>query len=223
MTNRIGGARIACDQESLTSAAAIVLVTPRTGPAGLLHPGLAAEGIERRRIAPDLAERMFADVPEFKTGNDFGGMAGKYLAGRRYVERTAPPTADTRLRKTGVIVGHDRVNDDTAMEARAQHLHLAHRLVDLRTRRHQRRAVLHRPAVILNVCDLDPDRAERQRQFHHRLDTPNIRAVHDHVDRQRQTEAHDLAGDGTLAGERAFIAGDEIGGCFVAVLDRNLN
>src|SRR5262245_23295647 len=154
MTNRIGGARIARNQESLTTAAAIVLVTSRTGPAGLLHPGLAAEGVERRRFAPDLAERMFTDVPEFKTGNDFGGMAGKYLAGRRYVERTAAPTADTGLRKTGIIVGHDRVDDNTAVEARAQHLDLAHRLVDLRARRHQRRPVLQRPAIILNVRDL---------------------------------------------------------------------
>src|SRR5262245_39301394 len=145
MTNRIGGARIASDQESLAAAAAIVLVTSRTGSTGLLHPGLTAEGIERRRVAPDLAERMFANVPEFKIGNDFGGMAGKYLAGRRYVERTTAPTADTGLRKTGVIIGHDRVDDDTAMEARAQHLDLAHRFVDLCARRHQRRAVLHRP------------------------------------------------------------------------------
>src|SRR5262245_51888033 len=150
-------------------------------------------------------------------------MAGKYLAGRSYVERTAAPTADTWLWKTGVIVGHDRVDDDAAMKARAQHLDLAHRFVDLSARRHQRRTVLHRPAVILNVRNLDAGRAERQRQFYHRLDTSDIRAVHDHVDCQRQTETHDLAGDGTFAGGCAFVAGDEIGGCFVAVLDRNLN
>src|SRR5262249_51390388 len=99
---------------------------------GLLHPGFAAKGVECRRTAPDFADGMLVHVPEFKTGNDFGSMAGKHLAGRRHVERTAAPAADTGLGKTGVIVGRDRVDDDTTMKAPAQHLPLAPRFVDLR-------------------------------------------------------------------------------------------
>ena len=47
--------------------------------------------------------------------------------------------------------------------------------------------------------------------------------MHDHVDGERQTEPHDLAGERALAREGAVVAGDVIGGCLLAVLDRDLH
>ena len=47
--------------------------------------------------------------------------------------------------------------------------------------------------------------------------------MHDQIDGQRKTEAHDLAGDRTLARGCALVAGDVIGGCLLGVLDRYLH
>lgn len=75
----------------------------------------------------------------------------------------------------------------------------------------------------MNVRDLDAARAQRQGQLYHRLDAPDIGAMHDQIDGQRKTEAHDLAGNRTLAGGCALVAGDVIGGCLLEVLDRYLH
>src|SRR4029078_10537280 len=153
------------------------LLPARTGSARFLHPGLAAESVERPRVAPDLTEGMFTRVQKCKTGNDFPSMARKHLAGRRTVDRAAAPAADTGLRKPGEIVGHDRIDDDTAIKARADKVYPDHGFVARRARRHQHCAVLHRPAVILNVRDLDAARAQRQSQLHPPLACPPNWAV----------------------------------------------
>ena len=62
-----------------------------------------------------------------------------------------------------------------------------------------------------------------QRQIDHRLDARDIGAMHHHVDGERQAELHDLGGERTLARRGAFVAGDVVGGGFLAVLDRDLH
>jgi hypothetical protein len=99
----------------LAAAAAEIDLAPRTACARLLHPGGSAEGIEGRRIRPDVGERVLAHRPEFKAGNGLGRVAGQHLASRRRVQGAPPPAADAWLRKPRVIVGHDRVDDDLAV------------------------------------------------------------------------------------------------------------
>ena len=74
----------------LAAAAAEIDLPPRTACARLLHPGGSAEGIEGRRIRPDVGERVLAHRPEFKTGNGLGSVAVQHLARRRHVQRAAP-------------------------------------------------------------------------------------------------------------------------------------
>jgi hypothetical protein len=78
--------------------------------------------------------------------------------------------------------------------------------------RHQSCPVLQCPAVILHVRDLDPARAERERQRYHVLDVINVGAVHHSVDGERDFEMNDFGGERALAGEGAFVTGDAVGG-----------
>ena len=71
--------------------------------------------------------------------------------------------------------------------------------------------------------DLDPARAERERQRHHVLDVINVGAVHHSVDGERDFEMNDFGGERALAGEGAFVTGDAVGGRTLAVLDRYLH
>ena len=101
---------------------------------------------------------------------------------------------------------------------------LTHRCpLDLFARRHQGAAVLKRPAVILHVRDLDAAGAERKRQFNEVADALDVGAMHDRVDRERELQPHHLRGECALACKRAIVAGDTVGRCFDAVLDRNLH
>ena len=71
--------------------------------------------------------------------------------------------------------------------------------------------------------DLDPARAERERQRHHVLDVINVGAVHHSVDGERDFEMNDFGGERALAGEGAVVTGDAVGGRTLAVLDRYLH
>src|SRR5581483_2602819 len=53
MADRIGGARIAGEQEGLATTTAEILLATLAALAGLLHPIGAAEGVEGRRRCPD--------------------------------------------------------------------------------------------------------------------------------------------------------------------------
>src|SRR6516162_6721963 len=120
VTNRIGCSDVAGEREGLAAAAAEIELPTRTARARLLHPRAAAEGVEGRRVCPDIGERTLAHVPEFKAGDRFGGVAGQHLARRRDVERAPTPAADARLWITGIVVGHHGVDDDAAVVTRAQ-------------------------------------------------------------------------------------------------------
>src|ERR1700690_1897948 len=83
MADRVGGGGIAGERKGLAAAAAEVDVAAGAALARFFHPGRAAEGIEGRRILPDVGERMLAHRPEFEAGDRLGGMARQHFAGRR--------------------------------------------------------------------------------------------------------------------------------------------
>src|ERR1051326_8952334 len=104
---------------------------------------------------------MLTHVPELEARDDLSGVTGQHLAGRRHIERAPAPTADARVWEAGEIIGHHRVDDDLAAMRAPQPLDVTQSRLDLLTRRHQRGAVLQRPAVILDVRNLDARGAER--------------------------------------------------------------
>ena len=81
----------------------------------------------------------------------------------------------------------------------AQHFHLPYRGIDLLASRHESRAVLQRPAVILHMRNLYTACAKRQCQGDHGFDAFDIGAMHDHIDRQWQAEANNLQADGAAS------------------------
>src|SRR6266403_3749719 len=137
MADRVGRAGVTGERERLAAAAAEIDLAPRTAGARLLHPGGSAEGVEGRRIRPDVGERVLAYRPEFKAGNGLGSVAGQHFAGWCHVERAPPPAADAWLRKPRVIVGHDRVDDDLAVMPAAQFLDRRGGALNLLGARHQ--------------------------------------------------------------------------------------
>ncbi len=160
MTHRIGGAGIAGQCKGLAAAAAEIDFASRAAQAGLLHPVGAAKGFEGRRVCPDISKCVFANRPEFQTGDRFGGMARQHFAARCHIERTPPPAAHTRFGQPGMVIWHHSIDDDLAVMLAPQFLDGCGRAPDLLLRRHQGRAILQRPAVILRVRDLDPAGAE---------------------------------------------------------------
>src|SRR6266508_2934600 len=119
VTNRVGCSGVAGNGEGLAAAAAEIQLATRTTRARLLHPCGTAEGVEGRGIRPDIGEGTLAHVPEFKAGDRLSRVAGQHLARRRHVERAAAPATDARLWIAGVVVGHDRIDDDAAVVTRA--------------------------------------------------------------------------------------------------------
>src|SRR6185436_21159594 len=91
--------------ESLAAAAPEIDVTTWTARARLLHPCGAAEGVEGRRVCPDIGERSLAHVPEFKSGNRLGRVAGQHLARRCHVEGSATPMDSNYRRQQQNQVG----------------------------------------------------------------------------------------------------------------------
>src|SRR6516164_1278783 len=93
MADGISRTRITRERQSLTAATAEILKPPRTTGARLLHPVRAPEGIEGRCGLPDVGKRMISHGPELEARDGLGCMAGQNLAGRRDIERPAPPSA----------------------------------------------------------------------------------------------------------------------------------
>src|SRR6476619_4433364 len=115
VTHRIGCGGVAGKREGLAAAAAEIQLATRAACAWLLHPCGATEGVEGRRVRPDIGERMVSHVPELKSGNRLGGVAGQHLACRRHVERAPAPTADAWLWIAGIVVRNHRIDHDAAV------------------------------------------------------------------------------------------------------------
>ncbi len=106
---------------------------------------------------------------------------------------------------------------------RAQFRDRCRRPLNLLPGRHQRGAVLERPAIILHVRNLDPARAKRAREIDHVDDPIDVRTMHDRIHRERELASHDFGSECPFLGKRALVTGDAIGGLSAAVLNRNLH
>ena len=154
---RIGVAGIAGQRKGLAAAAAEIDFPEFAALARLRHPAGAAIAVEGFGVLPDPGDRMVgAHRFEFEPGDAFGGMAGQDLAGGRDVEELPAPAAHAFLRPQRVIIRHHIVDGEHAFQPLPRFLDDAAGLLDLRQRRHQRGAVLQRPAVILHIGDFEP-------------------------------------------------------------------
>src|SRR4030095_5456691 len=63
-THRVGGRRIAGEQGGLAAAATMLLVAIAAGPAGAVHPGVAAVPVECLAVEPGRAHGGLAHVRE---------------------------------------------------------------------------------------------------------------------------------------------------------------
>ena len=117
-------------------------------------------------------------------------MAGQNLAGRRDIERPASPSAHAGFGVACEIVRQGDIDHDAAVVALAQSLDTTSRVFDLLSGRHQLGAVHNGPAVVLNVGNLDPRGAKRDRLVNHRGDAVDIGTMDDSVDREQNAEPH---------------------------------
>jgi len=87
-------------------------------------------------------------------------VAGEHLARGCDVERAPAPAAEAGFGVPRVVVGNHGVDNDEPVVSGAQLLHMAYGAFYLLAGWHQARAVLERPAVILDMGDLDAAGAE---------------------------------------------------------------
>ena len=202
--DRIRGRRVAREPQRLAAAAAPIhlLASERARPARLLHPVRPAEARERVGLAPDPLQRMVADVGELEPGDRRRGLAGHDLAVRRHHHRRPAPAAHARLRQLLEEVGEHPQDVDLRADPLAEALDGLLRALQLRPRRHQRVLVGDRPAVVLRVGQLEPLRAELERQLEQLLDAVEVLPVQDAVDRQREVELLGVARGRELLLER---------------------
>src|SRR4051794_24303386 len=222
--DRIGGGRVAREPERLAAAAAPIHLLPseRACAAWLLHPVRPAEAREGVGLAPDPLQRMVADVGELESRNRRGSLTGQYVAVRSNDHRRPAPAAHARLRQLLVEVGkppeHVALWPDTLTEALDRVL----RPPKLLPRRHERRLVCDRPAVVLRVRKLEPLRAEIEREIEQVLDAIEVLPVQDAIDRQREVELLRVPRGCDLLLERP-VARDAVVVLGVRALDRDLH
>src|SRR5579862_3233437 len=138
---RVGIASVTRQRKGLTAAATEIDFAELATLAGFGHPAGTAIAVEGFRVLPDPGDRVIgAHGQEFEPGDAFGGMARQDFARGRDVEELPSPAAHGLLRPQRVIVGHDVVNRENALQPRLCFLDNAARLLDLLYRRHQRGA-----------------------------------------------------------------------------------
>ena len=174
-------------------------------------------------MQPDVRQRLVADVVELESRDALGGVAGQHLAGRRHVHRAAAPAAHARLRPAGVIVGHDEVEHHHALVALLGGFNDVDGAHDLFAGRHQARAVLECPGIILDVRHLEPAGTGGDRPFDDRWQVVDVGPVDRRVDGQRHAELAHPSGQFALLGHPAFEGGDALSVDVVDVLDRQLH
>ena len=96
-------------------------------------------------------------------------------------------------------------------------------LLDLLQRRHQRGAVLQRPAVILHIGDFQPVGVEIDRHLDDVGQLEQVLAVHHRIDRQRQVQFARPFRDFDLLLMRVLQAGDAVGDDGLVALKTDLH
>src|SRR5579871_1841209 len=140
---RVGVAGIARQRKRLTAAAAEIDFPEFAALARLRHPAGAAIAVESLGILPDPGDRMIgANGQEFQPCDALGGMARQDFSRWRNVEELPSPAAHAFLRPQCVVVRHDIVDSEDALQPNLRFLDDAVGLLDLLQRRHQRGAVL---------------------------------------------------------------------------------
>ena len=132
------------------------------------------------------------------------------------------PAAHARLGQILVEVGKHPEDVDARADSLAEALDRLLRPLELLPGRHQRLLVRDRPAVVLRVRELEPLRAELEREIEYLLDPIEVLPVQHAVDRQREVELLDEVRSRDLLLERP-VAGDAVVVLRVRALDRDLH
>src|SRR3954451_16233514 len=223
-TGRIGVGAITGKRKGLAAAAAEIDLAEFATLARLLHPAGAAITVEGLRVLPDPSDRMVgAHRFEVESGNALGGVARQHLAGRRNVEELPAPAAHGLLRPQRVIIGHDIVDRQPALQPLARLLDDAGALVELHHGRHQGGAVLQRPAVILHIGDLEPVGVEIDRHLDDIRQLVQVLPVHHRIHGERQIELARPFCPFELLAVPVFVAADAIGEGFFNAREADLD
>ena len=113
---RIRPSGIAGDGESLAAASAPIDFLAVAGTARLRHPIGPPERCKSFRIAPDIVQTALAHIVEGQAGDGLCCVAGQDIARGRDIQEPAAPAAHAGFGAAGIIVRHDKVDDDDALE-----------------------------------------------------------------------------------------------------------
>ena len=141
---RTRGIRHRCvpgEQKGLTTASAEIFRAAIATAARLRHPLFTAESLERRRLLPDPFQCLLAHVLKRQSGQHFRRMTRQNFA--RWIDQhqSSSPASHARLRILRIVVRNDRIDAHPAGEPLLGLRDDGDRPLQLRARRHQRRAI----------------------------------------------------------------------------------
>ena len=114
---RIRCGRIASYQERLAAASAEIFFTAVAGAAGFGHPFFATKFLECLRVLPYPIDPVLAYAVETHAGNHSGRVAGQGAAGGIDEQQLPSPPAHASFRKACIVVGHNHVDADPALQS----------------------------------------------------------------------------------------------------------
>jgi len=186
---RIGVAGIAGQGKGLAATTAEINFLEFAAAARLRHPAGAAVAVEGFGVLPDPGDRMIgAHRFEFEPGDALGGVAGQDLAGRRDIEELPAPAAHAISSAAAHNNPAPHIDRQNAFQPRLGFFDDPAGFLDLLQGRHQRGAVLQRPAVILHIGDLEPVGIEIDRHLDDVGELMQVLPVHHRINGERQIE-----------------------------------
>src|SRR5690606_11025386 len=202
--------RVSREEKGLAAAASEVKRALGAGPARILHPALAAEGLEPRRTRPDLGEATRVDAPEFEPFDARGGVSGEHCPVRREDDDAPCPAVHAGLVPIAEVVGLHEDDLHGAREPGAVERRSLTRRVERRRFGKEGVEVLACVARVLRVGELEAIRAVSLRERNDRVDLAEVLTVEDDVEREGDAEVAQPAEDLALGRVRTGLPRDAI-------------
>ena len=205
----VGVGRVARQHVGLAATTPEVVLFLRTGLAQVLHPGVAAVFVERRRVVPDPVHAFVTRVRELDARQHAGDVTGQHGAIRLHRDKHVAPAVHALLRALAVVVRHDEKQLHLALDLLAEGVGDLLSADQLLLGRQQLRAVDVGPAVELAIGQLDVVRLHPLGHLEDLADVVNVELVQNAVKHHRVVVLFDQLGDPLLQLE-GLGAGEEV-------------
>jgi hypothetical protein len=191
----IGRGSVSSQQKSLATATTEIAHFLRAAPAGFLHPGVAAKGVERRRLPPNRGQGLVLDTVKMQPWDDMSRVARQHFPGwgDTHVRPRPPAHAGFGLLRKIVHLHEGDLHGPAILRTRFTRDLL--RPISLCPGRHQRTAISQCPSVVLRVGQFQSLRTQLSCLSDELRYMVDVKSMKHNIQRQRKTELLDEAGN----------------------------